>query len=107
MVEPTIAAAHSAAAAGRPPPPRWLLAAGDFVVTGGMDAANHALASYLAANGRETHLVAHRVSAALAKHTGIHLHRVPRPFGSHLLGFPLLARAARREAARLTAATPP
>ena len=72
----------------------WLILAGDFVRTGGMDAANHALASYLARSGRETHLVAHRVDPALAALPGIRVHRVPRPFGSHLLGFPLLEWAA-------------
>lgn len=75
-------------------PPAWVVAAGDFVTTGGMDAANHALASYLARSGRETHLVAHRVDADLAGLEGIHVHAVPRPLGSHLLGFPLLARRA-------------
>jgi glycosyltransferase involved in cell wall biosynthesis len=55
-----------------------------------MDAANHALASYLARSDRETHLVAHRVAPDLASLPGIHVHRVPRPLGSHLLGFPLL-----------------
>jgi len=78
--------------------PPWLIAAGDFVRTGGMDAANFALASYLARAGRETHLVAHRVDADLAALPGIQVHRVPRPFGSHLLGFPLLASSAERVA---------
>lgn len=73
----------------------WLVVAGDFVRTGGMDAANHALASYLARSGRETHLVAHRVDPALAALPGVHVHQVPRPFGVHLLGFPLLGAAAR------------
>ncbi|MFL5539243.1 MAG: glycosyltransferase family 4 protein [Longimicrobiaceae bacterium] len=73
----------------------WLVVAGDFVRTGGMDAANHALASYLARSGRETHLVAHRVDPALAALPGIRVHRVPRPFGSHLLGFPLLSAGGR------------
>lgn len=75
--------------------PPWLLVTGDFVRTGGMDAANFALASYLARHGRETHLVGHRVDAELASLPGVHVHRVWRPFGSHLLGFPLLAAAAR------------
>jgi glycosyltransferase involved in cell wall biosynthesis len=69
----------------------WLVVAGDFVRTGGMDAANHALASYLARSGRETHLVAHRVDPELAALPGIRVHRVLRPFHSHLLGFPLLS----------------
>ena len=73
----------------------WLVVAGDFVRTGGMDAANHALASYLARSGRETHLVAHRVDPELAALPGLHVHRVPRPFGAHLLGFPLLSAGGR------------
>jgi glycosyltransferase involved in cell wall biosynthesis len=72
----------------------WLILAGDFVRTGGMDAANFALARHLARSGRETHLVAHRVDPELAALPGIRVHRVPRPFGSHLLGFPLLDPAA-------------
>ncbi|HEU4557635.1 MAG TPA: glycosyltransferase family 4 protein [Longimicrobium sp.] len=80
-------------------PPGWVVAAGDFVVTGGMDAANHALAAYLARSGREVHLVAHRVAPGLAALPGVRVHRVPRPLRSHLLGFPLLRRAARRVAA--------
>ena len=79
-------------------PPAWLVAAGDFVVTGGMDAANHALASFLARSGREAHLVAHRVAPALAALRGVRVHRVPRPLGSHLLGFPLLRAGARLHA---------
>jgi glycosyltransferase involved in cell wall biosynthesis len=73
------------------PAPAWLIAAGDFVRTGGMDAANFALAGYLARIGRETHLAAHRVDPELRRLPGIHAHWVPRPLGSHLLGFPLLA----------------
>lgn len=75
--------------------PPWVIATGDFVRTGGMDAANHALASWLARTGRETHLVAHRVDPELAALPGIRVHRAPRPFGSHLLGFPLLRARAR------------
>jgi len=81
----------------------WLVVAGDFVRTGGMDAANHALAAHLAASGREAHLAAHRVDPELAALAGVTVHRVPRPLGSHLLGFPLLDRAGRRWAARLAA----
>ncbi len=95
--------APSPADAADDPPdrPAWLVAAGDFVVTGGMDAANHALASYLARSGRETHLVAHRVAPDLAALPDVHVHRVPRPFGSHLLGFPLLDAVARHHAASI------
>ncbi|HEV3050188.1 MAG TPA: hypothetical protein VGX50_07765, partial [Longimicrobium sp.] len=60
----------------------WVLVAGDFVRTGGMDAANHALAAYLARQGRETHLVAHRVSDDLRALSAIRVHLVPRPLGS-------------------------
>jgi glycosyltransferase involved in cell wall biosynthesis len=83
-----------------------VLVAGDFVQTGGMDAANHALASYLARGGRETHVVAHRVAEDLAALPGIHLHPVPRPLNSHTLGFPLLDRAGRRTAASLAGRNP-
>jgi len=81
--------------------PPWLLVAGDFVRTGGMDAANHALAAHLAASGRETHLAAHRVDEELVATRGIVVHPVSRPLGSHLLGFPLLARAGARTARRM------
>jgi glycosyltransferase involved in cell wall biosynthesis len=83
---------------------RWLLATGDFTTLGGMDRANHALASYLARRGNAVHLVAHRVDPELAALSGIETHNVPRPFGSHLAGAPLLARAAARDARRLGAA---
>ena len=70
----------------------WLLASGDFVPVGGMDTANHALASYLARRGgADVHLVAHRVSSDLAEHPSIRVHHVPRPLGMHTLGAPLLA----------------
>lgn len=75
-----------------------MVVAGDFVRTGGMDAANHALAAHLARQGRETHLVAHRVADDLRSLDAIRVHLVPRPLGSHTLGFPLLDRAGRRVA---------
>jgi glycosyltransferase involved in cell wall biosynthesis len=84
----------------------WVVVAGDFVRTGGMDAANHALASYLARSGREAHLVAHRVEPELAALPGVTVHRVPRPLGRHALGFPLLDRAGRRVAAGLAGRRP-
>lgn len=80
---------------------RWVVAAGDFTPHGGMDRANHALARHLAAGGREVHLVTHRVSPSLAAQPGVVVHEVPRPAGSHLLGAPLLSRAASRVASRL------
>ena len=89
----------------------WLLVSGDFTPYGGMDMANYALASYLARLERgpaNVHLVAHQVSPELAGFAGnaggipgvipgvINVHRVPRPFGIHRLGEPLLRSAARR-----------
>jgi glycosyltransferase involved in cell wall biosynthesis len=76
---------------------RWLLATGDFTTFGGMDRANHALGSYLARRGDTVRLVTHRVDPDLAAHPGIETHLVARPFGAHLAGAPLLARAAARE----------
>jgi glycosyltransferase involved in cell wall biosynthesis len=83
-----------------------VIVAGDFVRTGGMDAANHALASYLARSGAETHLVAHRVADDLAALPNARVHPVPRPLGSHTLGFPLLDRAGRRAARALEGRRP-
>jgi hypothetical protein len=83
----------------------YVLVTGDFVKTGGMDGANHALATYLAGpGGAEVHLVTHRAAADLASRPGVTLHRVPRPRGSHLLGGPMLDRAGRAVARRLSAA---
>ena len=62
---------------------RWVLVAGDFAPHGGMDRANHALASFLARAGDAVELAAHRVSPELAALPGVTLRRVPRPFGSH------------------------
>jgi glycosyltransferase involved in cell wall biosynthesis len=80
---------------------RWLLATGDFTTLGGMDRANHALASYLARRGDTVSLVAHRIDPELASLAGIDAQLVARPFGAHLAGAPLLARAAAREARAL------
>jgi glycosyltransferase involved in cell wall biosynthesis len=81
-----------------------LLVTGDFVRTGGMDAANHALASYLARQQQvELHLVAHRVEAELAGQAGVHVHAVPKPASSYFLGAPLLDLEGRRWARRLAA----
>jgi glycosyltransferase involved in cell wall biosynthesis len=83
----------------------YVLVTGDFVLTGGMDRANFALASYLAGRpGAEVHLVTHRAADDLTARPGVTLHRVPRPRGSHLLGSPLLDRAGRDWARRISAA---
>lgn len=73
----------------------YLIVTGDFVRTGGMDRANHALAHYLARRGDEVHLVAHRVAPDLLDHQNVIFHAVPLPFGSRSLGVPLLDRAGR------------
>lgn len=85
---------------GAPKAASWLLVSGDFVTTGGQDAANFHLAAYLARED-EVHLVAHRVDASLAARCNVHVRLVPRPFGADLLGEPRLRRAGRREARRL------
>jgi glycosyltransferase involved in cell wall biosynthesis len=88
-------------------PVPWLIVAGDFSLGGGMDKANYHLAWYLADRlGRHVTLVAHRVAEPLARHANVTVVTVPRPRGLHLLGMPLLDRAGRRAAARLTAAHP-
>jgi len=79
---------------------RWVIATGDFTTLGGMDRANHALASWLARSGRDVHLVAHRVAPDLAAAPGVHVHRVSRPAGAHLVGAPRLAREAARQVRR-------
>jgi glycosyltransferase involved in cell wall biosynthesis len=84
--------------------PGYVLVTGDFVTTGGMDRANHALASYLARLGRRVELVAHRADPGLLAFPTVRLHRVPKPLNSYWLAEPLLARAGRRAAARVAAA---
>jgi glycosyltransferase involved in cell wall biosynthesis len=81
--------------------PPWLLVSGDFTPLGGMDRANYALASYLAGEGADVHLVTHRAWPDLEGLPGVTVRRVPRPLGSHLLGESLLDRAGRRWARRL------
>lgn len=81
--------------------PPVLLVTGDFVRTGGMDAANLGLARYLTRFGVPLHLVAHRVAPQLASAGNVHVHRVPRPVGSSLLGAPLLDYIGRRWAHRV------
>ena len=81
----------------------YLLVAGDFVQTGGMDAANHALARHLLDRGREVHLVAHRVEPALAARPGVVVHRVPKPLTSYFVGGPLLDAAGRSWGRRVLA----
>ena len=84
---------------------RWAIASGDFTPLGGMDRANYALAGYLARSGRDVHLVAHRVWPDLTSQAGVTVHHARRPFGSHLLGVPMLARTAAAVARRLGSGT--
>jgi glycosyltransferase involved in cell wall biosynthesis len=82
----------------------WLIVTGDFTPLGGMDCANHALALHLAHRAdTEVHLVTHRAWDDLTALSSVRLHQVRRPRGSHWLGMPLLARAGRLWAGRLTA----
>lgn len=81
----------------------FLIVAGDFVTTGGMDRANHALAVYLARRGDEVHLVAHRVADDLLAFKNVVYHSVPKPAGSYLLGAPLMDRVGRYWAKRISA----
>lgn len=74
----------------------YALVTGDFVRTGGMDVANFHLARYLARQGGEVHLVAHRVDPELLEMPGVVMHHVTKPLNSYLLGAPLLARAGAR-----------
>lgn len=70
----------------------FTIVTGDFVPTGGMDRANYALADYIARQGSQLHLVAHRVDAALAERSSVTVHQVSKPLNSNFLGAPLLAR---------------
>jgi glycosyltransferase involved in cell wall biosynthesis len=78
----------------------WLLVAGDFTPLGGMDAANYALARYLAAR-REVHLVTHRAWPDLETSSAVTVHRVWRPGGRHAIGAALLGPEGRRVARSL------
>lgn len=79
----------------------YLLVAGDFVKAGGMDGANHALASYLADAGGEVHLAALSAERDLACRPNVIVHRTPKLAGSYLLAEPLLDRAGRKWAWRI------
>jgi glycosyltransferase involved in cell wall biosynthesis len=65
---------------------------GDLVPTGGMDRANFALADYIARQGHQLHLVAHRVAPELTDRSNVVVHQVPKPLNSYSLAAPLLAR---------------
>jgi glycosyltransferase involved in cell wall biosynthesis len=79
-------------------PTEFTLITGDFVRSGGMDGANHALASYLARAGHPVELVAHRVADDLAALPGVRVRAARKPLGSYFLGRWPLRRAAGRAA---------
>lgn len=81
----------------------YLLVTGDFVRTGGMDRANFALADYLVRQGRQVHLVAHRVAPELLAQPKITFHPVPKVANSYLLSAPLLNWVGRSQAQQITA----
>ena len=76
----------------------WVLVAGGFHRSGGMDAANAALAMHLADRGSKVHLVCHRADEDLRKHEMVEVHRVERPAGSFFLGQWLINSSGRRVA---------
>lgn len=83
----------------------FAMVAGDFTPWGGMDRPNYELAWHLAERGGfRVHLVSHRVARPLADHPNVVWHRVPRPFGRHAIGAPLLARRGREVAAEVARA---
>lgn len=79
----------------------YLLVTGDFVKTGGMDVANHALARRLAARGDEVHLVAFRADPELAQLPNVHFTPVSKPANAYSLGAPILGARGAYEFARL------
>ncbi len=81
----------------------YLVVTGDFVRTGGMDRANFALADYLARQGEQVHLVAHRVAPELLAYPNVTFHRVPKVANSYLLSGPLLNWVGRSQAQQITA----
>ena len=85
----------------------FVLISGDFVPTGGMDAANHALASFLARTGHAVELVTHRAAPDLTQLPGVSVRAARKPLGSYFLGrWPLrwaAKHATRNAAARVVA----
>ena len=69
---------------------------GDYVKTGGQDAANFALADYLARESRNVDLVGYRFDASLPARSNVTLHRVPKLANSYTLSAPLLSATALR-----------
>jgi glycosyltransferase involved in cell wall biosynthesis len=74
----------------------YAVVSGDFVATGGMDMPNLALAQFLAREGNELHVVAHRADAGLLSLPSVRFHRAPKPLNSYFLGAPGLDLLGRR-----------
>lgn len=79
----------------------WLLVSASFAKTGGQDRANLALASFLARQGAELHVVAHRYRESNGRGARVAYHDAWRPFRSDLLGEPFLRWQGSRWARRL------
>lgn len=71
----------------------WMIAAADFVRTGGMDIANWHLARFLAQSG-PVELMSHRVEDELARLNNVTATIVKRPFGMNMIGERYLQRDA-------------
>ncbi len=82
-------------------PRPYAVVTGDFVKTGGMDAANFALAAFLADEGHPTHLVAYRVAPELIARDRVVFHRVPKPVNAYALASPLLGAAGLLQASKM------
>lgn len=84
----------------------WVLIAGGFHRSGGMDKANLALAEYLLENRTPIHLVAHSVDPTLAQHELVTVSQVRRPGGSFFLADRELDRVGRMVAQRVLIGNP-
>jgi glycosyltransferase involved in cell wall biosynthesis len=80
---------------------RFLIVSAEFVMTGGQDRANYALAEFLADRGDDVHLVAHGVAPELAGRPNVTVHPAAKPLGSYSLGQPMLNLAGREQERRL------
>ena len=85
----------------------WVIVAGGFHRSGGMDKANLALAEYLVEQNTPVHLVCHSVDSDFGQHPLVTVHHVSRPAGSFFLGKPLLDIRGRRVARTITKRWPP
>ena len=84
----------------------WVLVAGGFHSSGGMDRLNAALARHLVGRGNTVHLVCHRADAEFLGKESVVVHRVPKFAGSFMLGGLLLALEARKVARQVTLQSP-